>query len=48
MLDISRKISNFVTDFACFTMDKIDSLDRKILKIVIGNARIPSKDVALA
>lgn len=28
-------------------MDKIDSLDRKILKIVIGNARIPSKDVAL-
>ena len=28
-------------------MEKIDSLDRKILSIIIGNARIPSKDVAL-
>lgn len=28
-------------------MDKIDNLDRKILSIIIGNARIPSKDVAL-
>ena len=26
-------------------MDKIDNLDRKILSIIIGNARIPSKDV---
>ena len=26
--------------------DKIDNLDRKILNIVMGNARIPSKDVA--
>jgi len=28
-------------------MDKIDNLDRKILKIVMQNARIPSKDVAV-
>lgn len=27
-------------------MEKLDSLDRKILKIVMRNARIPSKDVA--
>lgn len=27
-------------------MDKIDNLDRKILEIIIKNARIPSKDVA--
>lgn len=28
-------------------MDKIDNLDRRILKIVMQNARIPSKDVAV-
>jgi Lrp/AsnC family transcriptional regulator for asnA, asnC and gidA len=28
-------------------MEKIDNLDRRILDIVIHNARIPSKDVAL-
>ncbi len=28
-------------------MEKIDSLDRKILNIVMHNARIPSKDVAM-
>ena len=28
-------------------MEKIDKLDRKILKIVMQNARIPSKDVAV-
>lgn len=28
-------------------MEKIDSLDRKILEIVMYNARIPSKDVAV-
>lgn len=28
-------------------MEKIDNLDRKILKIVMKNARIPSKDVAV-
>lgn len=28
-------------------MDKIDNLDRKILRIVMHNARIPSKDVAV-
>ncbi|MBD5210019.1 MAG: AsnC family transcriptional regulator [Bacteroidales bacterium] len=28
-------------------MEKIDNLDRKILKIVMQNARIPSKDVAV-
>ncbi|MBQ1798371.1 MAG: AsnC family protein, partial [Muribaculaceae bacterium] len=27
-------------------MEKIDKLDRKILSIIINNARIPSKDVA--
>lgn len=29
-------------------MEKIDNLDRKILEIIMKNARIPSKDVALA
>lgn len=28
-------------------MDKIDKLDKKILNIVMNNARIPSKDVAV-
>ena len=28
-------------------MEKIDNLDKKILKIVMKNARIPSKDVAV-
>ena len=28
-------------------MERIDNLDRKILKIVMKNARIPSKDVAV-
>lgn len=28
-------------------MEKIDNLDRKILEIIIRNARIPSKDVAM-
>lgn len=28
-------------------MDKIDNLDRHILKIVMHNARIPSKDIAV-
>lgn len=28
-------------------MDKLDNLDRKILNIVMGNARIPSKDIAV-
>ena len=27
-------------------MEKIDTLDKKILEIVMNNARIPSKDVA--
>ena len=30
-----------------FFMEKIDNLDRKILEIVMKNARIPSKDVAV-
>ena len=30
-----------------YIMDRIDNLDRKILKIVMRNARIPSKDVAV-
>ena len=28
-------------------MDKIDNLDRKILNIIMENARIPSKDIAV-
>ena len=28
-------------------MEKIDNLDRKILEIIMKNARIPSKDVAV-
>ncbi|MDE6254929.1 MAG: AsnC family transcriptional regulator, partial [Muribaculaceae bacterium] len=28
-------------------MDKIDELDKKILNIIMRNARIPSKDVAV-
>lgn len=28
-------------------MEKVDNLDRKILNIVMNNARIPSKDVAI-
>lgn len=28
-------------------IDKIDNLDRKILNIIMNNARIPSKDVAI-
>ncbi len=29
-------------------MDKsVDNLDKKILNIIMGNARIPSKDVAM-
>ena len=28
-------------------MEKIDNLDRKILQIIMKNARIPSKDVAV-
>lgn len=28
-------------------MEKIDNLDKKILNIIMGNARIPSKDVAV-
>ena len=29
------------------TMEKIDNLDRKILNIIMRNARIPSKDIAV-
>ncbi len=29
-------------------MEKIDNLDRKILEIIMHNARIPSKDIAVA
>lgn len=28
-------------------MDKLDNLDKRILNIVMGNARIPSKDIAV-
>ena len=30
-----------------YAMEKIDNLDRRILHIVMHNARIPSKDVAM-
>lgn len=32
---------------AKFIMEKIDNLDKKILNIIMNNARIPSKDVAV-
>lgn len=35
------------TEFTPTTMDRIDNLDKKILEIVMSNARIPSKDVAM-
>lgn len=38
---------NFVTESSQYYMEKIDNLDRKILEIVMSNARIPSKDVAI-
>lgn len=43
-------MSNFATrntEFTPTTMDRIDNLDKKILEIVMSNARIPSKDVAM-
>lgn len=42
MLTLPCKVSKKNT-----AMEKIDSLDRKILNIVMHNARIPSKDVAM-
>lgn len=48
MLDVCRKIPTFAvqTDKIINIMDKIDSLDKKILEIITHNARIPFKDVA--
>lgn len=43
------KIHNILKDLLFIIhMEKIDNLDRKILQIVMRNARIPSKDVAVA
>lgn len=39
-------MSNFVSYLRLNDMEKIDLLDRKILNIIMYNARIPSKDVA--
>ncbi len=45
---MSKKNSNFAADLNHFTtgMEKIDELDRKILRIITQSARIPFKDVA--
>ena len=47
-LHISKKSCNFAAKFKRFNkiMEKIDELDRKILKIITQNARIPFRDVA--
>lgn len=51
-LHISKKKSNFADYFTpkitfyYIVMEKIDELDRKILRIITQNARIPFKDVA--
>ena len=36
----------FLFPINCFIMEKIDELDKKILKIITQNARIPFRDVA--
>ncbi len=47
-LDIVQNFTNFASTLDIqAVMEKIDNLDRKILKIVMHNARIPSKDVAI-
>ena len=45
---MSKKNCNFAAKFKHFItiMEKIDELDRKILKIITKSARIPFKDVA--
>ena len=47
-MHISKKSCNFAAKFKRFNkiMEKIDELDRKILKIITQNARIPFRDVA--
>ena len=47
-MHISKKNCNFAPIFNHFNkiMEKIDELDRKILKIITQSARIPFKDVA--
>ena len=47
-MHISKKNCIFAAKFKRFTiyMEKIDELDRKILKIITQSARIPFKDVA--
>lgn len=43
----SKKTLTFATSYKKnVLMEKIDTLDKKILEIVMNNARIPSKDVA--
>ena len=48
ILHISKKNCNFAVKFKHFItiMEKIDELDRKILRIITQSARIPFKDVA--
>lgn len=48
VLHISKKCCNFASKINHFTtiMEKIDELDRKILKIITQSARIPFKEVA--
>ncbi len=42
-----EKRRKFAPNLITIAMEKIDNLDRKILQIIMKNARIPSKDVAV-
>ena len=46
VLEKCQYIRTFVCQIVKNTMEKIDSLDKKILEIISNNARIPFKDVA--
>ena len=47
-MPFGKKNSTFAPQNAHHTMDKIDKLDKQIMEIISGNARIPFKDVAAA
>lgn len=49
ILNLLKFLKSFInpTQPLLFTMDRIDNLDKKILNIIMKNARIASKDVAL-
>ena len=47
MFDLSKLSNIFATNARKTEMEKIDKLDKHILNIIMNNARIPSKDVAV-